>query len=380
MDLTRGSVVSRDDWRDDAGTGRSAADPRLERAAVPRERRTRRATASARRSGPGTRSSATSRRGRRRPTARTRLAAAITAAVEQRNLRLLEIVRERDTGVRSLERPGLSYALVRIAAGEARALVVSDIRNLCRSIVDLGSLVRRLTRVRAALIALDLDIDTTTSDGRAVAEAVMTLADWEHDRIARRTRTGLARTRARGRPIGPPGVNDTPAVRDRIAAMRAANMTLQAIADTLNADGRPDDARRSPLAAVERAERTRVPAADQIALTRPPPGDRNPARVPAVDHAASGRRRRRDTASRSEPPMASYARGCVRKCRGNQVYRVFARYTVARNVAGRTRRRAGTSVTYFAPARIVRITRSGRLRFAATWGTSSAHLRAARGA
>ena len=112
-------------------------------------------------------------------------------------------------------------------------------RNLCRSIVDLGSLVRRLTLVRGALIALDLDVDTTTSDGRAVAEAVMTLAEWEHDRIARRTRTGLARTRAHGRPVGPPAVSDAPAVRDRIAAMRAASMTLQAIADTLNAEGVP---------------------------------------------------------------------------------------------------------------------------------------------
>jgi hypothetical protein len=34
-------------------------------------------------------------------------------------------------------------------------------------------------------------------------------------------------------------VSDAPAVRERVAAMRAANMTLQAIADTLNAEGVP---------------------------------------------------------------------------------------------------------------------------------------------
>jgi len=38
----------------------------------------------------------------------------------------------------------------------------------------------------------------------------MTLAGWEHDRIARRTRTGIDRARARGRPIGPPAVSDAP--------------------------------------------------------------------------------------------------------------------------------------------------------------------------
>src|SRR5690349_4962568 len=69
-------------------------------------------------------------------------AAAIGVAVTERELRLVEIIRERDTGVRSLDRPGLSSALRRIAAGEASALVVGDLRNLCRSIVDLGSLLR----------------------------------------------------------------------------------------------------------------------------------------------------------------------------------------------------------------------------------------------
>jgi DNA invertase Pin-like site-specific DNA recombinase len=166
-------------------------------------------------------------------------AAAIGAAIEQRGLRLLEIVRERDTALRSLERPGLSRALERIATGEARALMISDLRNLCRSIVDLGSLVRWFAGTPAGLIALDLRLDTTTPEGQAIAEAVITLSAWEHDRIARRTRTGLARVRARGGAIGPPAVADAPALRDRVAAMRAAHMTLQAIADTLNREGVP---------------------------------------------------------------------------------------------------------------------------------------------
>jgi DNA invertase Pin-like site-specific DNA recombinase len=166
-------------------------------------------------------------------------AAAIATAARQRHLRLLEIVRERDTSVRSLERPGLSRTLERIAAGEARGLVIRDLRNLCRSIVDLGSLVGWFDGTQAALIALDLRLDTTTPEGRAVAEAVMILSAWERDRIARRTRRGLARARAHGEPIGPPAVADAPALRERVAAKRAANMTLQAIADTLNREGVP---------------------------------------------------------------------------------------------------------------------------------------------
>lgn len=166
-------------------------------------------------------------------------AAAIGVAVTERELRLVEVIRERDTGVRSLDRPGLSSTLRRIAAGEASALVVGDLRNLCRSIVDLGSLLRWFAGTPGELIALDLRLDTTTREGQAVAEAIVKLSSWEHERIAQRTRTGLARVRAGGGPIGPPAVADAPALRQRVAAMRSADMTLQAIADTLNREGIP---------------------------------------------------------------------------------------------------------------------------------------------
>ena len=163
--------------------------------------------------------------------------ALIEAAVERRHWRLLEIVRERDTSGRSLDRPGLSYALERVGAGEARALIVSDLRNLCRSIVDLASLVQWFRERQASLIALDLGLDTGTTDGQTVADVLITLAAWEHDRIADRTRKGLANAKARGTSVGRRAVSDTPELRDRIAAMRAANMTLQAIANTLNEEG-----------------------------------------------------------------------------------------------------------------------------------------------
>jgi DNA invertase Pin-like site-specific DNA recombinase len=160
-------------------------------------------------------------------------AAAIEAAVDEGRWRLIEIVRERDTRARSLERPGLAYALERIAAGEARGLVISDLRNLCRSIIDLASLVDWFRDAEAALIALDLRLDTGTPAGEAVADVLLTLGAWEHERIARRTRAGLADAAGRAPTI------DASVLRDRVAAMRAANMTLQAIADALNAEGVP---------------------------------------------------------------------------------------------------------------------------------------------
>jgi DNA invertase Pin-like site-specific DNA recombinase len=163
----------------------------------------------------------------------------IQRACEVSGWHLVDVVTDRDSGRRSLERPGVGYALDRIAAGEADGLVVSEITRLVRSHVDLASLLRCFRARNAALIALDLDLDTSTVEGRRIADVLITLGEWEQDRIARRTKTGLADAKANGRPIGRPSLSDLPELREHIVEMRAAGMTLQAIADRLNAEGVP---------------------------------------------------------------------------------------------------------------------------------------------
>jgi DNA invertase Pin-like site-specific DNA recombinase len=171
--------------------------------------------------------------------ARDHAEAAIVQTCALARWQLVEIVRDRETSGRSLERPGITYALSRIAWGEARALVVGDITRVCRSIVDLGALVEWFADADAVLIAVDLGVDTSTAEGQKVAEVIMRLAAAEHDRIADRTRERLANLKAEGRAIGRPAVGDWPELRRRILAMRKAKMSLQAIADTLNAEGIP---------------------------------------------------------------------------------------------------------------------------------------------
>jgi len=162
----------------------------------------------------------------------------IEAACEHAQWELVEVVTDRESG-RGLERPGLAYALGQIAEGKARGLIVNDLRRLSRSIVDLGALMQWFRDAGAGLVALDLDVDTSTPGGHEVAATLITLGDWERERIARRTRSGLAEVRASGRPTGRPSVSDRPDLVERITAMRAASMTLQAIADQLNAEGVP---------------------------------------------------------------------------------------------------------------------------------------------
>ena len=117
--------------------------------------------------------------------------------------------------------------------------MVNDLRRLSRSIVDLGRLMEWFREAGAGLVALDLGVDTSTPAGHEVAATLITLGDWESERIARRTRSGLAEVRASGRPTGRPAVGDRPDLVERINAMRAAGMTLQAIANQLNNEGVP---------------------------------------------------------------------------------------------------------------------------------------------
>ena len=166
-------------------------------------------------------------------------ASAIRAACERANWRLLEVVRDRDRGLRSLKRPGLGYALRQIEAGQARALVVTDLDRVGRSMVDLGTLMQWFRDANAALVALDAGLDTSTAEGDRVAALLSRLSERERERIALRTRVGLAGVRARGGSVGRPAVSDRPELREHIATMRAANMTLQAIADRLNAEAVP---------------------------------------------------------------------------------------------------------------------------------------------
>jgi hypothetical protein len=143
---------------------------------------------------------------------------AIERACERAGWRLVAIVRDREGG-RLLERPGLSHALDRIADGQAGGLVVTDARLLSRSL-DFGGLVSWFRESDAALIALDLGVDTSTPEGSRVASTLVTINGWTGGRIARRASAARAQ------------------LLERIAAMHEDDgMSLQAIADELNARG-----------------------------------------------------------------------------------------------------------------------------------------------
>ncbi len=162
---------------------------------------------------------------------------AIETACDQAGWRLDDIVRDQDTG-RMVGRPGLTRALERIAGGEARGLVVGDARRLVRSLADLGALLEWFRDAEAVLVALDLDLDTATIHGHQTASTLISVSGWEGDRVATRARRGLARVQTPDR-AAVSTADERAALVERIGAMRAAGMSVEAIATQLGKEGVP---------------------------------------------------------------------------------------------------------------------------------------------
>jgi DNA invertase Pin-like site-specific DNA recombinase len=165
-----------------------------------------------------------------------RQAMKIASECERRGLCLVTVVRERERQhQRPLERPGLVYAFGKVAAGEASGIVVAELSRITHSVPELGRVLEWLTRRDARFVAAGTGLDTAEEAGRLTVRTIIDVSSWERQRLAERTRNGMRAARLKG----PASVADQPELRERIECMRAAGMTLQAIADQLNAEEIP---------------------------------------------------------------------------------------------------------------------------------------------
>lgn len=156
----------------------------------------------------------------------------------------LDLRREDAASAKSLRgRPVLAQALADLRAGRADALAVSKLDRLSRSVADFAGLLETAKEQRWAVICLDLGIDTSSTTGAAMAQVTCVFAEMERKRIGERTREGMAkispeaRERMRLSPGRPRKLS--PAAEARIRELRGSVTTLQAICDTLDAEGVP---------------------------------------------------------------------------------------------------------------------------------------------
>lgn len=135
-------------------------------------------------------------------------------------------------------------------AGEAEGLLVVKLDRLTRSVKDLGSLLDRYFGTRFSLLSVSDQIDTRSAAGRLVLNVLAAVSQWEREAIGERTSAALQHKIAQGERVGaPPFGWDVAAGKltgnareqttlDRIAELRAQNLTMREIADILSAEKR----------------------------------------------------------------------------------------------------------------------------------------------
>ncbi len=99
-------------------------------------------------------------------------------------------------------RPQIERLLDQLRPGDV--IVVTKYDRLSRSLQDLLSIVERIRAKGAGFRSLAEDIDTTTPAGRLVFHVFASIAQFERERIAERTKEALAAARKRGRVGGRP--------------------------------------------------------------------------------------------------------------------------------------------------------------------------------
>ncbi|WP_243721963.1 recombinase family protein [Meridianimarinicoccus aquatilis] len=99
-------------------------------------------------------------------------------------------------------RPDLDRMLDQLRPGDV--VVVTKYDRLARSLRDLLDLVEMIKEREAGFRSLAEDIDTTTPAGRLAFHVFASIAQFERERIAERTKEGLQAARARGRVGGRP--------------------------------------------------------------------------------------------------------------------------------------------------------------------------------
>jgi len=154
-----------------------------------------------------------------------------------------ELVREEGRSGKSISgRPALTNALKRLDNGEAHALFVTRIDRLARSTKDFLNIIDRANTKGWRLVMLDLNLDTSSYQGRFVVTIMSALAEMERGIIAARQKDVHKDRRERGIVWGVdmgPKNKTSEEVKARIYLERSAGQSFRQIADGLNRDQIP---------------------------------------------------------------------------------------------------------------------------------------------
>lgn len=171
-------------------------------------------------------------------------------------LELVDVIVDAGISAKSLKRPGIQSALIRLEAGEADGLLVVKLDRLTRSVRDLGDLIEKYFGEKYQLLSVNDSIDTRSASGRLVLNVLMSVAQWEREAIGERTRAVMEHLRNEGIKLGAEALGwrrveatddegrrvITPVEAEEMAIsrateLRAQGLSLRAVAAKLSEEG-----------------------------------------------------------------------------------------------------------------------------------------------
>lgn len=128
---------------------------------------------------------------------------ALNAYSAAKSWRIVKVFREKGFSAKNTQRPALQQLLAAVKAGEVDVVAIYKLDRLTRSVRDLCDLVVFLKKYRVELLSLSESLDTSSASGMLLVNILGSVAQWERESIAARTRAALQRRRENGEVYGP---------------------------------------------------------------------------------------------------------------------------------------------------------------------------------
>jgi putative DNA-invertase from lambdoid prophage Rac len=126
----------------------------------------------------------------------------LTAFAARAGYEIVGIYKETGSGMR-LDRVERKKVMALAQARRIDAVLVTELSRWGRSTLDLLGTLKELEARRVSVIAMHgLAFDLSTAHGRMMATILSGIAEFEHDLISERIRSGIAAAKARGRRLG----------------------------------------------------------------------------------------------------------------------------------------------------------------------------------
>lgn len=127
------------------------------------------------------------------------------------------------------KRDQLAAALDYVREGDS--VIVTKLDRLARSVEDLVGITKRIREKGAALVVLDMNLDTNTPTGALMLNLIGSIAQFERELMLQRQREGISKAKADGKYKG-----RVPTARRKaaeVAKLKAEGMKAEQIAERL---------------------------------------------------------------------------------------------------------------------------------------------------